>query len=53
MNILVIVFIVVYSIISLWFAWGLISLHIWEHPEFEVLEKLDKVEIGPPPLRRN
>jgi len=45
MNIIVIVLIVVVVIISLWFAWGLISPHIWEQPEYEILEKLDKVEI--------
>lgn len=37
--------IVAASIISLWFAWGVISPHIWEQPEYEVLEQLDKVEI--------
>ncbi len=45
MNVIVIILIVVAVIISLWFAWGVISPHIWEQPEYEILEQLDKVEI--------
>jgi hypothetical protein len=45
MNVIVIIFIVIAVIISLWFAWGLISQHIWEQPEYEVLKKFDKVEL--------
>ena len=45
MNIIVIMLIVVGVIISLWFAWGVISPHIWEQPDYEILHMLDKVEI--------
>jgi len=45
MNIIVIILIVVGVIILLWFAWGVISPHIWEQPDYEILHKLDKVEI--------
>ncbi|MFX0019835.1 MAG: hypothetical protein ACFFAK_15845 [Promethearchaeota archaeon] len=45
MSIIIIVVIVAVGIISLWFAWGLISPYIWEQTEYEVLRRLDKVEI--------
>lgn len=45
MSIITIILIVAAVIISLWFAWGLISPHIWEQPEYTVLKRLDKVEI--------
>jgi len=45
MSIIIIILIVVLGIISVWFAWGLISPHIWEQPDYEVLKRLDKVEI--------
>lgn len=45
MNVIVIILIVLLAILSIWFAWGLISPHIWEQPEYDILKKLDKVEI--------
>jgi hypothetical protein len=46
MNIIVItILIVVFVVLAVWFAWGLISPHVWEQPEYEVLKKLDNVEV--------
>lgn len=45
MEIIFIILIVVGVIIGLWIAWGIISPHIWEQPEYEVKEKEGKFEI--------
>jgi len=45
MNPLVIILIIAAVIISLWFTWGMISPHIWEQPDYELLQKINKVEI--------
>ncbi|MEJ2252359.1 MAG: heme-binding protein [Candidatus Lokiarchaeota archaeon] len=35
----------IFIVIGIWFAWGLISPHIWEQPAYKVVERFDKAEI--------
>jgi hypothetical protein len=45
MEILIIILIIVGAILGLWVAWGIISPHIWEQPEYEIIEKEGKFEL--------
>jgi hypothetical protein len=45
MEIIFIILIVVGAILGLWVAWGIISPHIWEQPEYEIKEKEGKFEL--------
>ncbi len=45
MEIIIIILIVVGAILGVWVAWGIISPHIWEQPEYEVKEKEGKFQI--------
>ena len=45
MEILIIIIIVVGVLLGLWFAWGIISPHIWEQPEYDVINKEGKLEL--------
>ena len=45
MEILIIILIIVGAILGLWVAWGIISPHIWEQPEYEIKEKEGKFEL--------
>ena len=45
MEIIFIILIVVGVILGLWIAWGIISPHIWEQPEYELKEKEGKFEL--------
>ena len=45
MEIIFIILIVVGMILGLWIAWGIISPHIWEQPEYELKEKEGKFEL--------
>jgi hypothetical protein len=31
--------------VALWIAWGFISWHVWEKPDYEVIKKFDEVEV--------
>jgi len=45
MEILIIVLIIIGSLFGIWFAWGIISPHIWEQPEYDIKEKKGKFEL--------
>jgi len=45
MEILIIVLIIIGALIGIWFAWGILSPHIWEQPEYEVEAKEGKFEL--------
>ena len=45
MEILVIPLIIVAILIGLWFAWGIISPHIWEQPKYNIKEKDGRFEL--------
>lgn len=45
MEILIIIVIVLGGILGLWFAWGIISPHIWEQPEYDLMDKEGKFEL--------
>jgi hypothetical protein len=45
MDILLLFLIIAGAIIGVWIAWGIISPHIWEKPDYELKEKEEKFEI--------